>query len=337
MSAEVRRLIQVITSLPGRVAISALLLALVARSIDWGVLGDRLSGAAWGWFVLGTGLVCLALLVGAARWHALLHHANLPTLRGETLRAYGIGIFSNNFLPTAFGGDAVRAWIVGRSGRPLARALTSVFVDRAAALASLLALGWLGVALSSVVVPRQLVTPFVVATAAGVLAAVVAVSLLRRRGLGRLLPAVLRPWASEVAATLRAYGRDHRLQVEAMVLSVTFQALMVTALWSLSEGLKLDLSPAILAVVMPLVLIATLMPVSVAGFGVREGAYVVLLGEVGVSAGDATLLSLFSIASLAIASLPGGFALAVGRRERLEAAAPMPVEAQVRIDHVPSQ
>lgn len=325
-----------ITSLPGRLTISALLLALVARSIDWEVLDERLSGATWGWFALGTAIVLLALLVGGVRWHALLHHADLRTRPGETLRAYGIGIFSNNFLPTAFGGDAVRAWIVGRSGPPLARALTSVFVDRAAGLAALFALGWLGVALSSVVVPRQVAAPFVIATASGAVAAVVLVALLRRRGLSRLLPTVLQPWASEVAATLRKYGRDHRLQVEVLVLSLTFQGFMVTALWTLSEALQLDLSPAILALVMPLVLIATLMPVSVAGFGVREGAYVVLLGEVGVSAGDATLLSLFSIASLAIASLPGGLALAVGRRER-ETAASMPAEARVWVDHAPSR
>jgi glycosyltransferase 2 family protein len=337
MSAAARRLSSMITSLPGRLTISALLLALVARSIDWGVLDERLSGAAWGWFALGTVLVCVALLVGALRWHALLHGANIPTRPGETLRAYGIGIFSNNFLPTAFGGDGVRAWIVGRSGRPLARALTSVFADRAVALAALFALGWVGVALSSVVVPRQLATPFVVATAAGILAGVVGVVVLRGRGLSRLLPTVLRPWASEVAATLRAYGLDRRLQVEALVLSLIFQVLMVTALWTLSEALQLDISPEILAITMPLVLIATLMPVSVAGFGVREGAYVVLLGEVGVSAGDATLLSLFSIASLAIASLPGGFALAMGRRERPESPASMPAEPHVSVDHAPSR
>ncbi len=67
-----------------------------------------------------------------------------------------------------------------------------------------------------------------------------------------------------------------------------------------------------LAVVIPLVLIATLLPISIAGFGVREGTFVALLGEVGVSAGDATLLSLLSAAALALASLPGGLALVVG-------------------------
>ena len=331
-----RRAGRLITSLPGRLIISAGLLGLVARSIDWEVLSDRLSGAAWGWFAVGTALVVLALLVGAVRWHALLHHAQLPARPRETLRAYGIGIFSNNFLPTAFGGDVVRAWLVARSGKPLARAFTSVVVDRSVALVSLFLLGWIGLVLSPVNVPRELVTPFVIASGAGVLVAALAVAVLRRRGWSRFLPSLVRPWASEIAATLRAYGRDHRVQAEALVLSLGFQVLMVTSIWTLSRALQLDISPVILAVVIPLVLIATLIPISVAGFGVREGAYVLLLGELGVSAGEATLLSLFSVAALAIASLPGGVAIALGGQGReIEHLASMPAERPVTIDQSP--
>jgi len=326
-----------LTSLPGRLVISAVLLAVVARSIDWTVLSDRLSGAAWGWFALATVLVCIALLVGAVRWHALLHHADLPARPLETLRAYGIGIFSNNFLPTGFGGDLVRAWLVARSGRPLARAFTSVLVDRAAGLVGLFLLGWLGIVVLTGDIPGDLVTPFVIATGAGVVAAGIAVAILRRRGLGRFLPPALRPWASEVAATLRAYGRDRGVQAEALLLSLGFQALMVTSTWMLAKSLQLDISVAVLAVVLPLVLIATLLPVSVAGFGVREGAYVVLLGEAGVSASDATLLSLFSVATLAIASLPGGIGIVMGRGEAgIAALSSMQADGQVSADRAAS-
>jgi hypothetical protein len=71
--------------------------------------------------------------------------------------------------------------------------------------------------------------------------------------------------------------------------------------------------------VLPLVLFATIIPISIAGFGVREGAFVALLGEAGVSSADAVLLSLATVASLAIASLPGGVLMIV-RHERIESA-----------------
>ena len=328
-----RRLAALPTSLPGRIVISAALLTAVALEIDWGKIDDSLSGAGWGWFALGTLLMAVALVVGALRWHLLLHGARLPTTAAETVRAYWIGTFSNNFLPTGYGGDAVRAWLVGRSGKPLARAFTSVAVDRGVALVALFMLGWLGLALAPID-PGDLVTPFVVATVAGVALTALLLVLLRRRGLGRFLPRVIRPSASEVATTLRIYARDYRLQLETFALSLLYQVISIGSLWCLAEALDLGISPAILAVVAPIVLITTLAPISVAGLGVREGTYVVLLAEVGVSSADATLLSLFSVVALAIASLPGGVAIALGQGSRFREMSPA---AQMPVDPPPAR
>lgn len=314
-----RRAASLATSLPGRVAISIGLLALVALSIDWGDVVERLGDASWGWFVLATALVLGAYLLNALRWHALLHAAGLfPPLR-DTLRAYGIGVFSNNLLPTSFGGDAVRAWLIAPRGPALARALTSVLADRATAFGCLLPIAWVGVAVGAGSIPGSLVGLLGVITAASVAGTLVAIAVLRRRGLGRFLPGMLRPWAGEVARTLRAYGRDRERLGEVIALGLAFQLLIIAATWLLSEALELGIEPEVLAVVLPLVLVATLLPISIAGFGVREGAFVALLAEVGVASSDALLLSLLTVAALAIASLPGGVALAL-RHESLEPA-----------------
>jgi uncharacterized membrane protein YbhN (UPF0104 family) len=230
----------------------------------------------------------------------------------SAIRAYGIGAFANNLLPTGFGGDAVRAWLVARRGRPLVRSLTSVAVDRATALACLLILAWVGVAISPDSIPTGLTVLLGAATLIGSLGAIAMIAALRRRGLGRFLPEPLRPWTREVAETLRGYGRDRGLTVRAAVLGLAFQASIITATWMLAKALGLRLDPPILAVVVPLVLIATLVPISIAGFGVREAAFVGLLGEVGTSSADAVVLSLMAVTSLAIASLPGGLALVLG-------------------------
>jgi uncharacterized protein (TIRG00374 family) len=312
-----RRLAAIVTSLPGRILISAGLLTLVAVSVDWADVVDRLSEASWGWFVLATALVLAAFAVAAVRWQALLHGAGLrPRLR-DTLRAYAVGAFANNALPTGFGGDAVRAWLVAPRGAPLARSLTSVAADRATAFLCLLPIAWLGVVLAGGSIPGSIVGLLALTTGGTVAGIAVAVIVLRRRGLGRFLPELLRPWVSEVARTLRRYGRDRERIGEVVALGFAFQFLIVLATWMVSEALGLGIDLEILAVVLPLVLVATLMPISIAGFGVREGAFVALLGELGVSSADAVLLSLLTIASVAIASLPGGVALALGH-ERLE-------------------
>jgi glycosyltransferase 2 family protein len=307
----VRTLVALLTSLPARIAISAGLVALVLASLDWATLADAFERAAWGWFAVATGLVASALLVAAVRWWVLLDAAGLKAARGRTARVYWIGTFANNFLPSGFGGDLVRAWLIAPRGKLLARAFVSVVTDRATALACGLLLGWLGVAIDGDV-PGALVGLLGAVTGAALVAAVLVLVAAERRGLEGFVPAPVRPWLAEAYTTLRLYVRDPVMQAKALGLGLAFQAIMVCAVWSMSEALGLDLGFGLLAVVLPLVLIATVLPISVAGFGVREGAFVALLSDVGVSSAEATLLSLMSVTALAIASLPGAFAMAAG-------------------------
>jgi glycosyltransferase 2 family protein len=66
--------------------------------------------------------------------------------------------------------------------------------------------------------------------------------------------------------------------------------------------LGLELSFALAAISAAVVVVATLIPVSVGGLGIREGGFVLLLGEAGIDAADATLVSLLSAAAVLIAS-----------------------------------
>jgi hypothetical protein len=219
-------------------------------------------------------------------------------------------MFSNNLLPSGFGGDAVRAWVITGIGKPLARSLTSVIVDRISALACLLALAWLAVLVKGGAVPGGIVLLLGLATALAAIAGLAGLVITRRRGLGRFLPDAVRPYTSEVANVLRTYERDGGLIVGVLALGFIYQVTVLGAFWLIAEGLGLGLDPAILAVVVPPVLLASLLPISLAGFGVREGAFVVLLAEFGISSADATLLSILSVVGVTIASLPGGAAIA---------------------------
>ncbi len=64
-----------------------------------------------------------------------------------------------------------------------------------------------------------------------------------------------------------------------------------------------------LAVIVPAVLVVTALPFSLGGLGLREGSYVVLLHQAGVSTTDGALLSLLATLLFALATLPGAFAL----------------------------
>jgi uncharacterized protein (TIRG00374 family) len=293
-----------------RILVSVGLLALVALSIDWDTVAHGLANADWWLFALATVIYFCGFVIATVRWDSLLHAAHVGVGFLPSLRAYLIGMFANNLLPSGYGGDAVRAWVVAGTGKPLARSVTSVIVDRASALACLILLAWVGVAFKAGDVPGDVVILLAVATGLALLAGLAGLLIVRRSGLGRFLPDGVREYTGEVATVLRAYERDRGLLARVVVLGVVYQATVLVAFWLIAEALGLDLDPVILAIVVPPVLLAAVLPISVAGFGVREGAFVVLLGEFGISSADATLLSVLSVASVALASLPGGLAIA---------------------------
>jgi glycosyltransferase 2 family protein len=299
------------TSIPVRAGVTLALLGLLATRIDWSQFADRLRHGDWGLFAAAVVVVAVALAIAALRWRVFLQAAGVQADVVATLRAYWIGMFANNFLPTGFGGDVARGWIVGRPLGSVTRALASVVVDRLSALGCLVALGWLPFVMRPSEVPNSLIVLFAIVTAAGgIVVGVLAAGAHYVGESGSRAPMRTARWLrGEALDAVRASVRSRSVMVRTTMLGLLYQAGIVFATWLLARAIDIDLSFAVLAVVTPLVLIATLVPISIGGFGLREASYAALLSKVGVSTADATLLSLLNVAALAIATLPGALAL----------------------------
>ena len=90
-----------------------------------------------------------------------------------------------------------------------------------------------------------------------------------------------------------------------VALSLAAHMSIILALWCIGQSLALSLTLAGCLVMMPPILVMAILPISVGGWGVREGAMVVGLGVLGVPSDGALALSLlFGIANL-ILSVPG--------------------------------
>jgi hypothetical protein len=188
-------------------------------------------------------------------------------------------------------------------------AITTVVVDRATALACLVLVAWIAVAVDPGPVPGTLIGALGASTAALVVVLAVAAVLVRGgTGLGRRLPERAQGWLAEARDAVRACARPAVLARTA-ALGLAFEGLVILALWLVARAIDLDVSYSVLAVVLPPVLIVSALPISIAGYGVREASFVVLLGDVGIGSTDATLLSLIGGVAFALASLPGGLLL----------------------------
>lgn len=284
------------------------LLALLLATVGLRGTLEAFRGAEARWLLGALALYLIGVPLRAYRWQSLLStlHVTVPLPRLVSL--YFVGTFFNNVLPSGIGGDVVRAYELTKEGVDTALSASTVLADRATGLLVLLA-----VALVSAVFGFRLVSPELALT-------IVAISLGSFAGIGlllwkdlwravsrrlpRLRSLLARKGIEDFYRSLQVY-RDRSIS-RALFISLIFNILLIAVnyLIALSVGVRVSLLYFLLFV--PLISFSLILPISLSGLGVREGAYILLFGQAGVAAPLALAMSLGFFALNVITGLIGG-------------------------------
>ena len=293
--------------------VTASLLTLVLRQFDLGEALDRLSELDIA--PLAAAVVLLAFQSVAVltwRWAKVLTAIDRPVPATSLLSAVVVSLFFNQVLPSTVGGDGMRAWHLKRLGHPLGSAIRSVLIDRLIGLLALMLLSAVGALCLLPVVkePAPLLAAAAVASL-GSLAILAAPLMLR---LHRWLPGErLRRLVETVAREVAALERKGSLLLRLVMVSLFGHLVVTTATWFLALSMGIELPLLASVAIFATAFLAAAMPVSIAGWGLREGAMVVGLGLIGVAASEAILLSLvFGLLQLAFGLLGGALWLLQG-------------------------
>jgi glycosyltransferase 2 family protein len=286
-----------------RFLVSIALLGAVLAYADFGEVADVVRDGEWGWLLVASGLMVVCVVLGALRWWLLLEGAGIDLPARRSVRPYALSFVLNLILPTAVAGDAVRTWVVGRQSGRLLGATAATVIDKLTALTCLFVLGWAVYLVDRDAVPESVVVAFAWVTgglvAAGVLAALAAAGV---RPVLHRLPERAVLMLRDSWRMLRVWAGSRTLVVSVTALGLAYQALVVGVFVLVAKTVGVELAFALAAVSTAIVLVATLIPVSVGGVGIREGGFVLLLGQAGVDAADATVLSLLSAATVLVTS-----------------------------------
>ncbi len=281
-----------------RIAVSGLLIALIAWRADWGSVGSSFAELRVELWLAAVGLYVLAQVASARRWQVFARELQFEQSLPQYCAYSFIGMFFSLVLPTLVGGDVMRVWYLnGQSGRKWA-AVASVFLERVNGLLILLATACVGVLISPVELPAWIL--WSVWGSAGC------------AGLGLALTPLLQRWqrlSDERREQLRMFVdllRAPRALLEASLLSILVQAAAVLILWCLGIGLGLDVPIAYYCVLVPMVSLLLLLPISVNGMGVREGGTVLFLLPLGVAEPAALTLAFLWFTTGVAVSLLGG-------------------------------
>ena len=255
--------------------------------------------------------IAFQLALVSVRWQLVnrLVDARMPF--GQVFRLTLVGQFFNQVLPTAVGGDAIRAWLASREGVPFGRAVTGILCDRAVAL----------IVLALIISCSFFVFPSMTAGQApisdvlrDVLGLIALAALLGLAGffvfgesLARLLMSsrVTRPMG-RLASDLRKVLYSSATSACIVGFSTAVQFLLVVAIYFCAKAMSIPLNfgPALLIV--PAIMLVSMIPVSYGGWGVREGAMIVGLGLLRVTPGDALAVSVAYGLMQMVLGLPGG-------------------------------
>ena len=289
-----------------KAAISGLLLYLSLRWVNLGTLVERLNHLEPGWLLLAIILLAIQLLPLSARWRQIAISCGTDMGFTGTLQINFIAAFFNQVLPSTVGGDGVRIWFAARRGAGWANATYSVLLDRifgvfVLALVVAACLPWT-LQLIREPAPRAVLLVLAGGAIAGPLIVLLA---------GTHFDRGLRRWTitRHVAAVAEAAVKTCRsLRSAAIVVgsSIMVHLLTISAAWCCAKAVSVPVGFAHVLFLMPPVLLIATVPISIAGWGVRESGMIAAFSYAGLAESDGLTLSILFGAVSFIIGMVGG-------------------------------
>jgi hypothetical protein len=287
------------------------LLGALIWKIDWRATLGVLKNITLGWVLILLLISFVLIFISCVKWKLFLSVRAVQASLWRLHELYLIGYFFNNFAPSNVGGDVVRGYILGEQIRSQSNSFGTVFLERFTGFVALIGMAVVAAAIR----PELLVNRVLAAVLAGmamglVLVLVLVVSRRAQDQVNRWLGRVPRKWSVDKLRRFLEvvfYFRSHRgVLLKALALSVMFHVFTIVNTQASCWALGLDADFIDLAVVVPVVLSISAIPISMNALGIMEGAFVFFLALAGLGAAEALSVALVLRAKNLLLALLGG-------------------------------
>lgn len=299
-----------------RVVASGLMLAFLVPRIHLASLFPKHQLSTIGWLVGSLVVYTAAVVLSTVRWAQVLHALDIPSDMKPLLSHTLAGMFVSNFLPSTVGGDVLRVTRLSAANGQRSTSVASVVVERLTGFLVLPFITLVALVGNPTLLHLGRASSLSLTLALVTLAALVAIVILvSSPKVGERFAG--RSWLGFVAAVHLGLGRlrrDPGSAVAVLVSALAYQLAMVAGAWMAGHAMDIEVGWSAMMAFIPVVAIAQVLPFSVSGLGLREGALVLLLVPLGVSSGQAVAFGLLLYGINMVVSLLGVPAFAVGSR-----------------------
>jgi hypothetical protein len=296
-----------------KIAISLVFAGYLLYKIGLRNIGETMAMVSPVAFLLSAVFLLSATMLSARRWRLFIPY---PISAFQVSRFCLIGSFFNNCLPGTVGGEVVKVYYLvrklkeglnpdhGSERKNLLEPYTiysavigSVFIDHCMGLGIIVAVAFLVYPWGYIYLKG---TPAIWMVPAALLTLPFLFFLFVKLKIGERIN-LLRKFHSY----LSQYATTKPILLKSFIYSAAIQFLVIMSVYVIAQGLSLDVDLFSVFVFVPLINIILLIPVSISGIGLREGAYAYFFGNVGLPMEKAVALSFLWFLSQVAASLPG--------------------------------
>jgi glycosyltransferase 2 family protein len=263
------------------------------------------------WLAVSFSLHLLGLLISAVRWKILIMAQGDDVPLGFLAKSYLVGTFFNNFLPSRIGGDVVRIWDGSRYSRTVLKSSAIVLVERMtgivvlfifAAAAALIRLDmaktipviWISLLLG--ISGLAMVFIFFTPLTEKILKFI--------PGRGPLIK--IKEKVYEFRKIIIFYKQRKSALSQAFFWAFCLQVNVILHFFLIGKALGLNIMVVDYFIFIPIVLLIQLIPITINGLGLREGAYIEIFEFYGIAAGSAFAFALVDVAFMLLIGIAGG-------------------------------
>lgn len=256
-------------------------------------------------------LHAFGLFISAVRWQILIKAQDEDVPLAFLAKSYLVGSFFNLFLPTRIGGDVVRIWDGSRHSKSLIKSSAIVLVERLSGIVVLLLFAFfaslirLDIAQRFPVVWVSLVISFLGLGLLSLFLTPIAEIFFAKLP-DTTLMAEFKQKASQFRDTILFYKTKKRALGSAFIWSTLLQINVIIHYFLIGKALHLKIPLLDYFIFIPIVHLILLIPFTINGLGLREGAYMEIFRYYGLSTAVAVSFSWIDLAFMLAVGIFGG-------------------------------
>lgn len=307
-----------------RIVITVITFFTIATKVHLGWIG-QIGKRGFGLLSIAFLATVVGIALSALRWSGALEVLKVKSKFSDLFKLQLVGLFASNFLPSTVGGDIVRARWLGKRNDQVAEGFASVIIERLTGWLVLPCLALIGIAFDPAMLHLGKVSGIIITIATATLTALlilITFTIIKKQvkpeGRFKALSAVI----ASLSSGIKQFKEDPASLVKLIAWAIAYQLSIVTAALFAASAIHISITWRELLVMVPTVAMLQVLPLTIGGIGIREGALVLMLQPLGIATTQAIEFGLVVYGINVLASLLGApsFALGAPHRESVASA-----------------